>query len=214
MLVPMARHLGLWLALVSLLGCASGSARVTGGGEPDELAAAMRTAAQYRSANYKLSPGDLISVSIYPDERLNRKARVDADGALSLPLVGTATVSGATLLEAQKTIEEKLSSYLVNPHVALIVEEYGNRSMFVLGEVQKPGAYPVPAGSRLTVLQAISAAGGFTKVAAPRRARVMRTVNGKSVDQVIDLKSVSGGEAGTDIVLEPNDVVYVPQSFF
>lgn len=210
----MARYLALCLALVSLLGCASRSARLTGS-QPAELAAAMRTAAEFRSANYKLSPGDLVSVSVYPDQRLSRKARVDADGALSLPLIGTTTVSGATILEAQRAIEGKLASFLVNPHAALVVEEYGNRAMFVLGEVQNPGSYPVPAGSRMTVLQAIGAAGGFTRVAAPSRARLLRYVNGKSVERVVDLKAVAReGDAEHDVLLEPDDVVYVPQSVF
>lgn len=207
----MSRALCLLAALAAATGCASASRRE----EAAALAAAMRTAAEYRGTSYRIAPTDLVSVTVYPDERLNRKARVDADGALSLPLIGTATVSGLTLLEAQRDLERRLGSFLVNPHVTLVIEEYGNRQMFVLGEVQNPGAYPVPAGSRMTVLQAISTAGGFTKVAAPRRARLLRYVDGKAVERLIDLKAAArGGRGDKDILLEPNDVVYVPQSVF
>lgn len=175
----------------------------------------MRTVAQFRSTSYRLSPADIVNLTVYPDQTLSRKSRVDADGAISLPLIGTAAVAGLTILEAQRSLEAKLSGYLVNPHVSLVVEEYGNRQMFVLGEVQSPGSYAIPAGSRMTVLQAISTAGGFTKVAQPRRTHILRYVDGKSVERVVDLKAVArGGEADKDVVLEPNDVVYVPQSVF
>lgn len=210
----MSKSLGLcaMLASLSLLGCASGR---SGERESADLAAAMRTVAEFRSSSYKISPSDLLDLSVYPDAQLNRKARVDADGTVSLPLVGTTTVAGLTILEAEKVLGERLSAFLVNPHVSLFIEEFGNRQMFVLGEVQRPGSYAVPTGGRMTVLQAISTAGGFTKVAQPRRTHVLRYVDGKSVDRVIDLKAVSrGGEAGQDVLLEPNDIVYVPQSLF
>lgn len=205
----MMRYLGLLTALLALQACASWRSKDA------SLADAMRTVAEFRSTSYKISPTDLLSVTVYPDQRLSLKARVDTDGALSLPLIGTAAVSGVTVSEAQRLLEQKLSVFLVNPHVTLVVEEYGNRQMFVLGEVQHPGSYLVPAGSRMTVLQAISTAGGFTKIAAPRRARLLRFVNGRSFEQRIDLKAVaSGGQGDKDFVLEPNDVVYVPQSVF
>lgn len=175
----------------------------------------MRTVTTYRGASYKLGPSDLLSVTVYPDATLNRKERIDADGKISLPLVGTVSVAGATVLEAQAAVEKQLASYLKNPHVTLFVEEYGNRQLFVLGEVKNPGSYAIPAGARLTALQAVTTAGGFTKVAAPKRAHVLRLVNGKSVDYAIDLNAVSrGGAADQDVVLEPNDVIYVPQSLF
>lgn len=198
--------------LLTLSGCSAHRGKPK---EAVDVAAAMRTVAEFRSSSYKIGPADLLSVSVYPDQQLNRKARVDADGAVSLPLIGTTTVAGMTVLEAEKLLGDKLSAYLVNPHVSLFIEQFGNRQMFVLGEVSSPGSYPIPAGSRLTVLQAISTAGGFTKVAQPRRTHVLRYVDGQSVDRVIDLKAVSrGGEVDHDLVLEPNDIVYVPQSLF
>lgn len=175
----------------------------------------MRTVADFRSTSYRLAPGDLVSLTVYPDQQLGRKARVDADGAISLPMIATAAVGGLTIMEAQRAIEAKLAAFLVGPHVSLVVEEYGNRQMFVLGEVASPGSYVIPAGSRMTALQAVSTAGGFTKVAQPKRTHVLRYVNGKSVEQVVDLKAVArGGEADKDVILEPNDVIYVPKSVF
>ena len=84
-----------------------------------------------------------------------------------------------------------------------------------MGEVSKPGSYPIPTESRMTLLEAISTAGGFTQVAAQDRARVLRYVNGASVTYTINTKEItSQGQKDKDMVLEPNDIVYVPQTFF
>jgi polysaccharide export outer membrane protein len=108
-----------------------------------------------------------------------------------------------------------MGKFLVTPQVSLFIEDYGNKTVFVMGEVQKPGSYPVPTESRMTLLEAISTAGGFTPIAAQDRARVLRNVNGASVTYTIDTRAITQrGEKEKDMILEPNDVIYVPQSFF
>jgi polysaccharide export outer membrane protein len=182
--------------------------------EAAAVAAAMRQAAAAKT-DYKISAADLVSVTVYNNLEMSRKARVNASGFVYLPLVGAVKVGGKTLAAAQELIEEKLAAYVVRPQVSLFIEEYGNKIFFVMGEVQKPGSYPIPVESRITVLEAISTAGGFTPVAAQDRARVLRYVDGKSVSYTIDVKSITRqGLKDKDIALEPNDVVYVPQSFF
>ena len=184
------------------------------------LATCLRSFAQAGAlpspeAAYRLSPDDVIDVAVYQDRELNRKARVDADGSIALPLVGSIKVAGSTIPEAQRLIERKLSTFIVEPRVALSLEAYGGKVLFVLGEVQKPGPYPLRPGSRMTVLQAVTDAGGLTKVASPKNTRVLRSAGGKSQDYKVDLKAVIGqGAQDKDMSLEPNDVVYVPQSFF
>ncbi|MFI5360971.1 MAG: polysaccharide biosynthesis/export family protein [Elusimicrobiota bacterium] len=178
------------------------------------VAAAMRQATT-GGPDYRISATDLVSVTVYDNLQMNRKARVDAEGYISLPLVGAVKVGGKTLGEAQTLIEGKLSAFVVKPQVTLFIEEYGNKTFFVMGEVQKPGSYPIPTESRVTVLEAISTAGGFTTVAAPDRARVLRYVNGESVSYTVDVRTLTAeGQKGKDMVLEPNDVVFVPQSVF
>jgi len=165
--------------------------------------------------DYRISPADLISVTVYQDLDMNRKTRVNTNGTVSLPLIGAVKIGGMTLIEAQASIEAKMSKFLVSPQVSLFIEEYGNKTVFVMGEVQKPGSYPVPTESRMTVLEAISTAGGFTAIAAQDRARVLRNVNGTSVTYTINTKEITQqGLKDKDMVLEPNDIVYVPQSFF
>lgn len=211
----MKRWIGvIWAAaLAAAAGCASSGAPPRRGPAGD-LAAALRTVAEFRGGSYRVSPADLINVTVYPDPQLNRRVRVDADGTLSLPLIGSTAVVGRTLPEAERQLERRLSAYLVSPHVSLVVEEFGNRQVFVLGEVQNPGPYPIPAGPRLTALQAVTAAGGFTAVAAPHRTLLLRYTERRSVDRVINLKDVTRGHSDRDVIIEPNDILYVPQSFF
>jgi polysaccharide export outer membrane protein len=182
--------------------------------EAAAVAAAMRQASRTR-VDYRISAADLVSVTVYDAPEMSRKARVNASGVIFLPLIGAVEVGGKTPGAAQALIEKKLSPYVVRPQVSLFIEEYGNKNYFVMGEVTKPGSYPIPTESRITVLEAISTAGGFTPVAAPDRTRVLRYVNGKSVHYTIDVRTITrGGQKDKDLALEPNDVIFVPQSLF
>jgi polysaccharide export outer membrane protein len=182
--------------------------------EAAAIAAAMQQVARSKN-DYHLAAADLISVTVYQDKELDRKVRINTNGTVSLPLIGSVAIGGMTLLDAQSSIEKKLAQFLVSPQVSLFIEDYGNKTIFVMGEVQKPGSYPIPTESRMTVLEAISTAGGFTPIAAQDRARVLRYVNGASVTYTINIKEITQqGQKDKDMVLEPNDIIYVPQSFF
>lgn len=182
--------------------------------EAASVASALRQAERAK-LDYKISAADLIAVTVYDAPEMSRKARVNASGVIILPLVGAVEVGGKTLGAAQNLIEKKLLAYVVKPQVSLFIEEYGNKSFFVMGEVQRPGTYPIPTESRITVLEAISTAGGFTPVAAQDRARVVRYVNGERWSYTIDVRAITrNGQRDKDLVLEPNDVVFVPQSLF
>ena len=141
--------------------------------EAAAIAAAMQQVVRAKT-DYRISPADLISVTVYQDPNEPQGARQRQRHDL-LPLIGAVKVGGMTLIEAQAAIEAKLAQFLVSPQVSLFIEDYGNKTIFVMGEVQKPGSYPIPTESRMTVLEAISTAGGFTAVAAQERARVCAT---------------------------------------
>lgn len=182
--------------------------------EAAAVAAALRQSAS-AGLGYKISQADLLSVNVFGVPEMERRARVDANGMISLPLVGDIKVGGNTLQAAQGMIAQKLAAYVVDPQVSLFIEDYGSKLVYVMGEVQKPGSYPIPTESRMTVLEAISTAGGFTPVAAPDRTRVLRYVNGASTSYSVDVKSITrDGQKDRDIALQPNDVIYVPQSLF
>jgi polysaccharide export outer membrane protein len=182
--------------------------------ESAAIAAAMQQVARSKN-DYHLAAADLISVTVYQEKDMDRKVRVNTDGTIALPLIGTVAIGGMTLAGAQAVVERKLSQFLVSPQVSLFIEDYGNKTIFVMGEVAKPGSYPIPTESRMTLLEAISTAGGFTPVAAQDRARVLRNVDGVNVTYTINTREItSQGQKDKDMVLMPNDIVYVPQSFF
>lgn len=182
--------------------------------EAAAVAAALRQNSRSK-LDYKISAADLVSVTVYEVLEMNRKVRVNASGLIFLPLVGAVDVGGKSLGAAQGLIEKKLAAYVVKPQVTLFIEEYGNRRISVMGEVQRPGSYPIPTESRMTILEAISTAGGFTPVAAQDQARVLRYVNGASVKYTVDVRTLTrGGHKEQDMILEPNDVVFIPQSLF
>lgn len=167
------------------------------------------------SGDYKISAADLVHITVYQEKDLERAARVSQNGTVSFPLVGIVKIGGLSVIEAEQAIAKGLKEFLVQPQVTIFIKEYGNKRVFVLGEVGKPGSYELPTESKLTVLEAVSLAGGFTPISAPDRTRVIRTVNGISQSFTIEVSAITKhGQRQKDLPLEPNDVIFVPQSFF
>ena len=167
------------------------------------IAAAMQKVVSGK-IDYRLAPADLVGITVYKAPHMDRRVRVDSSGAVALTLLGPVKIGGMTLTEAQASIEGMLAKYLIDPQIALSIEAYGNKTIFVMGEVQNPGSYAIAADSRMTVPDAILKAGGFTPAAAQDRARLLRYVDGASVTFTIT----------KDVLLEPNDIVFVPQNVF
>lgn len=166
--------------------------------------------------NYRLGPSDLIDITVFRETELNRSIRVNQEGEISFPLVGTIKVGGKSIIEAEKAIANGLGEFIKQPQVTIFVKEYSARQVYILGEVKSPGAFPLPTESGLTVLEAISLAGGFTPVAAQDRTRVIRTgMDGKPQNFIIGVSDITkNGQKDKDMPLVPSDVVFVPQSFF
>lgn len=166
--------------------------------------------------NYKIAASDLIEITVFREDELNRSIRVNQDGDISFPFIGTVKVGGKSIIEAEQAIAAGLSEYLKKPQVTIFVKEYSARQIYVLGEVKNPGAFPLPTEASLTVLEAISIAGGFTPVAAQDRTRVIRTgEDGKPQNFTISVSAITkSGQRDKDMPLSPSDVVFVPQTFF
>lgn len=170
---------------------------------------------QQSKTDYKIGGADLIEITVYQQSDMDRKLRVSQNGTVSLPLIGVVKVGGLSINEAEAALSEKLKEFIINPQVTIFIREYGNKKIFILGEVKSPGSYELPTESKLTVLEAISLAGGFTAIAAPDRTKVIRNVNGQSQNFTIEVSAITKhGRKEQDLPLEPNDVVVVPQSFF
>mgnify|MGYP001588818398 FL=1 len=179
------------------------------------IQSALQLVQQSRKVDYRIGGADLLHITVYQQADLDRKLRVTQNGTISLPLIGDVKVGGLSVSEAQDAISTKLKDFVVSPQVTIFIDEYGNKKVFVLGEVKTPGSYELPTESKLTVLEAVSLAGGFTPIAALDRTKVIRVVDGKNQSYIIEVSAITRrGEKERDIPLEPNDVIYVPQSFF
>lgn len=186
-------------------------------GEAKEQAAIASVLEQVERerATYRIGAADLLEVTIYQEKDLDRKVRVSPDGIITLPLAGAVKVAGLGVADAEKAITERLKKYLISPTVSVFITEYGNKQVYVLGEVSKPGSYPLPTEARLSVIEAITLAGGFTQYAAADRTRVIRKTHGEPKTILIEVSAITKrGDKSKDIPLEPNDVVFVPESFF
>lgn len=162
----------------------------------------------------RISPQDLLAISVYREPDLKKDARVSADGKISFPLAGEVVVGGLTPLEAERELKEKLKAHLVDPQVSVQVKEYRAREAFVLGEVVKPGAYEIPPDRPLTVVEAIALSGGLTKFASANKTRVVRRIGNGFQSIVIPVNKITAGDKSKDVALQPGDVVYVPETLF
>lgn len=182
--------------------------------EEAKLASVLETVERER-ATYRIGPADLLEVSVYQEKDLERKVRVSPDGVITMPLAGSVKVAGLGVADAEQAVTERLKRFLIAPQVSIFIAEYGNKQVYVLGEVAKPGSYVLPTEAGLTVIEAITMAGGFSQYAAPDRTRVIRKKPGGSANIPIDVSAVTKrGDKSKDIQLEPNDVVFVPESVF
>ncbi len=168
-----------------------------------------------QSASYVLQPGDLLDVKVFMEEDMDRILRISGNGSITYPLVGTVPVAGYTVEQAEANLAEALRMYLKNPQVSILIKEYGNKTVYVLGQVKKPSSIEIPPEKSMTVLEAITSAGGFTDVAAVSKVRILRMQDGKQHTLDVDVTQITKqGNKAMDIALMPGDVVFVPQSLF
>ncbi len=156
-----------------------------------------------------LGPLDVIDVRVFDEPELSGEYRIDADGTLTFPFLGAVTVSGLTPNETAGALTDGLAEgYLVQPVVSVFVKEVNSRRIFVLGKVEKPGAFPFTDG--MTIVEAIALAGGEDD-GALKRTKVARTVNGQEVKFTVDVNRITNGDA-PDVELMPSDIIFVPSS--
>ena len=112
-------------------------------------------------ADYKIGPEDLLEISVFEEEKLNKTLRVSSQGNISLPLLGILRVKGLTANELEKEIRDLLAEkYLQDPHVSVFIKEYRNQQISVIGAVEKPGVYEVK--GQKTILDMLAMAGGLS----------------------------------------------------
>lgn len=162
-------------------------------------------------ASYRIGPYDLLKIEVFQVDELSRTERVSEDGFVLMPLIGAVQVGGLTQREAEKVIANKLAErYLQNPQVSIFVAEYASQKVTVIGQVKKPGVFPL--AGRTTLMQAIALAGGFDDTAKKGEVVVFRKQpSGEVRGYVVDLAAVQEGRL-TDPVIVGDDRVVVPKS--
>ena len=165
----------------------------------------------YIQEDYVIGANDVLEIAVYGEESLTQEVQVTTDGHISYPLLGRIKAAGLSVTRLEDYIRGALAKdYIRNPQVKVLVREFSN--IFVFGQVKEPGPYFFKGG--MTVLQAITTAGGFTKIANPRKVRIVRPHGGEEREIInINVNDITKG-AREDFVLQPGDTVVVPESFF
>ncbi len=173
------------------------------------LAIPLASLAQAVDTDYKLHAGDSITVSVWKELELQRKVIIRPDGRFSFPLAGEVQAAGRSADQVRIDIESQLKKYIPEAVVAVMVEDVAGNRVYVIGQVNKPGMYVM--NPQLTVIQALSLAGGGTPFAKLDKISVIRGTGTSQktmefrYDQVVEGKSLQ-----QNISLESGDVVLVP----
>lgn len=156
---------------------------------------------------YKIGVGDVLHITVWEEPQLTETAVVRPDGKVSMPLVTEVDVAGLTPEAAQQTLTERLLKFVHKPRVTVTVQEIHSRMVYITGEVQRPGAYPLV--DVMNVVQLVARAGGLTDFAKQKQVYVLRAGNSARVN--VNYEKVLKGQAPQqNVELVPGDTVVVP----
>jgi polysaccharide export outer membrane protein len=159
--------------------------------------------------DYVIGADDVLDVSVWKEQELTRSLQVRPDGKISMPLVGDVQAAGLTPGQLAQSVSEKLKKYLTAPQVTVILTQINSQRVYVTGEVTRPGAYPVLPG--MTILQAISSAGGLTQFANGKKIFLMRDENHIQTKYPFSYKEVlDGRKAEENRPVKAGDTIVVP----
>jgi polysaccharide export outer membrane protein len=175
------------------------------------LAAALLclTQATAKPEDYRLGPGDLLKIVVFDHDELSLDARISQSGNITFPLVGQVPVAGLSTREAELLMARRLTEggFLKQPQISVLVSEYQSQKVAVMGQVTKPGQYPLDATKR--VLDVLALAGGVLNDTAADDATLVRA-GGTRV--VIDLQKLFDGDPAVNFAVQDGDTVFVPHA--
>ena len=172
---------------------------------PDESKAVAATT----DPAYVIGEEDVLSINVWKDPEVSRTVPVRPDGKISMPLINDVQAAGLSPVQLGMAITEKLRKFMADPQVTVIVTQINSRRVYIMGEVNRPGAFPLL--PNMTVLQALSSAGGFTQFANLKGIYVLRSESGKQIRFPFNYKDVIKGQrTEQNIVLKPGDTIVVP----
>ena len=160
--------------------------------------------------DFKIRAGDVLQVTVWKEDGMDRELVVLPDGTINFPLIGAVLVQDKTPMQAQEFIKEQLKRSIPEASVTVMVKAPLGHTISVLGQVAKPG--DIVMGRKMNVMQALSQAGGLTPYARENKIVVLRNVNGEKKSFEFPYDDVAGGDFEKDLDLMPGDVVFVPTS--
>ena len=160
-----------------------------------------------------LGAGDVFTVRVYGEEELSGNHQVAPDGTIDFPLLGSIEVGGMEPPAVANELEHQLKvrNLLRDPHVSVYVEQYASKRISVVGAVADPGTFPLEPG--MTVVQALSMAGGFSSLADRDGTVVTRRMGDETVRYRVPVAKVTSGQA-KDIEVAAGDIIFVPERLF
>ena len=203
-----------WHRLVSVLALTAASAVCASAAGQNAAArpasaVAPAAAAAPSADEYVIGPDDVLSISFWREKDLSADVTVRPDGKVTVPLLNDVMASGRTPEQLRDAIQQMARAYLEDPTPTVVVKEIKSRRVFITGQVEKPGPYPL--NDRLTVLQLIAVAGGLKEFADGKSITVMRSVNGRVVALPFNYRDVIRRKhLDQNVELRPGDTVVVP----
>lgn len=181
-------------------------------------AATFVSPAEGPGADYIVGPLDQLSIFVWRNPELSTTVAVRPDGRITVPLIDDLPATGQTPTQLSRAIEDKLSKYIQNPIVSVIVGGFNGpyaQQVRVVGQATRPAAIPYRAN--MTLLDVMVAVGGLTEYAAGNRARLVRFDRKDQHQHEYSLKIASlmeDGRSSANVRIEPGDVIIIPESFF
>jgi len=165
---------------------------------------------QVDNRTYMIGENDVLDIDVWKEKEISRAIPVRPDGKITLPLIGEIQASGMTPLQLQDDIAHRLKGFIANPEVTVIVTDPRSHHFNVVGEVARPGAYPLTGST--TVLDAIALTGGFRDFAKQTKIYVLRSMpDGTRTKLPFNYKdAIKGKNSQNNITLKPGDTIVVP----
>jgi polysaccharide export outer membrane protein len=197
------------LLIVGVGGCSSGPPLPVAGSTSDDPSSPDQS-------NYRIGPGDSLDIFVWRNPEISAKVPVRPDGKISMPLVEDMVAVGKTPSQLARDIEAVLATYVKSPSVNIIVTGFQgvpSEQVRVVGQAANPQAVPYREG--MTVLDVIIAVGGLGEFAAGNRSKLVRKVNGETVEYRVRLDDlINDGDIRQNVEMRPGDILIIPEAFF
>jgi polysaccharide export outer membrane protein len=166
-------------------------------------------AASKGGPDFVIGPEDILDINVWREPEMSRTVPVRPDGKISLPLLGEFEAAGSTAKQLEAKLVAKLDAIVTNPQVTVIVRDIRSQKYSIMGEVGRPGSYPL--SGQMTVLDAVAAAGGLKDFANPKKMYILRRLpNGNSQRIPVNYKAILNGDDGQNVMLQLRDTIVVP----